>query len=71
MSVAGVRCNFSYSSFFFPDKVVELVGGGPIINRAYPSSLLPDPVYFKLLGINNTTSDLLGKKLFGMNIPTN
>ena len=32
-----VRCNVSH--FFVVDKVVKLVGGGSIINRAYPDYL--------------------------------
>jgi hypothetical protein len=42
--VAGVRCHMSgvsfmlivYYNFIFQDKVVELVGGGSVINGAYP-----------------------------------
>ena len=32
--VSGVGVTFFFS--FFVDKVVELVGGGAVINRAYP-----------------------------------
>ena len=32
--VSGVTCNFFSSSFL--DKVVKLIGGGSVINRAYP-----------------------------------
>ena len=45
--VSCVTCHLShvklfFSNFFYPlkklDKVVELVGGGSVISRAYPSS---------------------------------
>ena len=34
--VSGVRCHMSDVMFFSPDKVMELVGGGSVTNRAYP-----------------------------------
>ena len=35
--VSGVTCNFSlFSSSSVSDKVVDLVGGGSVINGAYP-----------------------------------
>ena len=38
--MSGVMCHlfFSFSSYFLFDKVVELVGGGSVINRATLSS---------------------------------
>ena len=41
--VSGVRCQVSGVTFFLAgvgDKVVELVGGGSVINRASLSSLV-------------------------------
>ena len=32
--VSGVRCHVFF--FFFSDKVLKLVGGGSVINGAYP-----------------------------------
>ena len=34
--VSGVTCNFFFYLFFFFDKAVKLVGGGSVINGAYP-----------------------------------
>ena len=34
--VSGVRCQMSDCNFFFFYKVMELVGGGYVINGAYP-----------------------------------
>ena len=41
--VSGVACHVNIYSFFFVffvffDKVLGLVGGGSVINKAYPSS---------------------------------
>ena len=39
--VSGVRCKVSFYFYFFSsDKVVELVGGGSVINGAYPVQFL-------------------------------
>ena len=35
--VSGVKCHFFF--LFSSDKVLELVGGGSVINGAYPVSL--------------------------------
>ena len=36
-------CHMSYVFFFNTDKVVELVGGGLVINRAYPVYFFSNP----------------------------
>ena len=34
--MSGVMCQFFVLVYFSSDKVVELVGGGSVINGAYP-----------------------------------
>ena len=53
--MSGVRCKVSgVYIYFFSDKLVELVGGGSVINGAYPSSS-PTSTGLKL----NSTFNLL------------
>ena len=45
--VSHVTCNVSL--FFFLDKVVKLIGGGSVINGAYPSSFFEAPMLVNAL----------------------
>ena len=42
--VSGVKCQVSLSSFF-NEKVVEIVGGGFVINEAYPPTFKESCTY--------------------------
>ena len=56
--MSRVMCHFLFFIFFylifFPDKVVELIGGGSVINGATPSSF---PYGLKMMS-KNTLSEL-------------
>ena len=45
--MSGDMCNF-FSLFFF-EKVVDPVGGGSVINRAFPAELLLEDLFITII----------------------
>ena len=48
---------------FFLDKVVKLVGGGSVINGAYPNGVVPRLVFLKSFCIKSITCGQMKKKI--------